>query len=248
MARREQLTRTRVQRRRRRRRLLVLALGLVGLLLLGSGLYLGQRAAYSGMGIDPAEYRELQAALPEAEAEIERLQQALSVVQTRHNIDRDSLELVRREIAQQKEQIASLEEGLQFYRSLMSPESIAQGLSLRPIELVKRGEQRYAYRIVAQQEARKHTLLRGDLYAEVKGRQGEEIVTYPLASLADDLDNNSIKLRFRYFQAVEGELVLPEGFEPDSISVVARSSTPSKAEIREDYPWRTNERFTHVGK
>ena len=116
------------------------------------------------------------------------------------------------------------------------------------IELVKRGEQRYAYRIVAQQEARKHTVLRGDLYAEVKGRQGEEIVTYPLASLADDLDNNSIKLRFRYFQAVEGELVLPEGFEPDSISVVARSSTPSKAEIREDYPWRTNERFTHVGK
>ena len=59
MNRRRDLSSTRVQRRRRRRRVLVLTLALVGLLLLGSGLFLGQRAAYSGLGIDPAEHRAL---------------------------------------------------------------------------------------------------------------------------------------------------------------------------------------------
>ncbi|MEM1113410.1 MAG: DUF6776 family protein [Pseudomonadota bacterium] len=233
---------------RRRRRLLVVVFALIGLLLLGAGLYLGQRAAYTGLGIDVDEYRGLKKSLPAAEAEITRLAGELEVSRTRHSVDRDALEMVRREIAEQKEQIAGLEEGLQFYRSLMAPESIAQGLSLRPMELVSQGEGLYAYRIVAQQEARKHSILRGELYVEIFGRQEGEIVTYPLASLADDLDNNSHKLRFRYFQSIEGELALPPGFEPTAVIVVARSESPSKTEIREEFPWQTNERFTHVGK
>jgi hypothetical protein len=82
----------------------------------------------------------------------------------------------------------------------------------------------------------------------VFGELGEEQVSYPLSELSADLEESVVALRFRYFQAVEGELMLPEGFEPNGISVVANVSSPRKAEAREQYPWQLQERFTHAGK
>ncbi|MEP6389057.1 MAG: DUF6776 family protein [Halioglobus sp.] len=222
---------------------------MVVIAVLGLGFYLGLRATYSGLGIDPDSYRALMASEAERQNALEILQSELDMQKTRNEVDRGALELVRSDIANQKQEIAELQEGLQFYRSLMAPGEIAQGLSLRAIELVSREAPGvFAYRIVAQQEARKHATVKGELYIEVFGRVGEESVSYPLSSLSDDMDSNVVTLRFKYFQSIEGELALPEGFEPESINVVATATKPRKAEVREQFPWQLKERFTHVGK
>ncbi len=235
--------------RQRRKRILVLMAVLASALVLALGFYLGQRAAYSGMNIDPDAYRAMELELPVARQQQKLLAGELQVQRTRHEVDRRALEMVRQELAAQNERIAELGEGLRFYTSLMAPEEINNGLSLRDIELVARDEPgRYAYRIVVQQESRKHPLLKGELYAEVFGIMGEQQLSYPLAELSDDLEDDVVQLRFRYFQAIEGELALPSGFEPRGVSVVASSSTPRKAEVRERYLWQLQERFTHVGQ
>lgn len=235
--------------RQRRTRLLVLAAALLLMLVLAAGFWLGQMAAYSGMGIDPETYRRFQQEVPEAHADLVTLSRELQVERTRHEVDRRALELLRGDLAAQKEQIASLEEGLRFYRDLMAPGEITQGLSLRDVELVQQGSSdRYAFRIVVQQEARKHVTLKGELYAEVSGTRDGERVSYPFADLSDDVDGSAMPLRFRYFQAIEGELIIPDGFVPETISVVASTSSPRKAEARGQYPWQVQERFTHVGK
>ena len=216
---------------------------------LGVGFYLGQSATYSGLGIDPASYRSLLASEAQRQSALEALQSELDMQKTRNEVDRGALELVRSDIASQKQEIAELQEGLQFYRSLMAPGEIAQGLSLRAIELVPRETPEvFAYRIVAQQEARKHATVKGELYIEVFGRLDQESVSYPLSTLSDDLDSNVVPLRFKYFQSIEGEMSLPEGFEPVSVNVVATATTPRKTEVREQFPWQVKERFTHVGK
>jgi hypothetical protein len=231
-----------------RRRVVVLVMSLISLLLMGLGLYLGQQAAFSGMGMDPGAYRAMEQELPVLRSQLAAARDDLAVQSARNEVDRAALELVRKELARQKEHISGLEEGLRFYRSLMAPEAITHGLSLRPIELVDKGERKYDYRIVAQQEARKHTTLKGELYVEISGLKDGEMVSYPLANLSQQLDNNLVTLRFRYFQSIEGELTLPEDFEPKSVDMVATSSSPVKAEVREQFPWHINERFTHVGK
>ena len=233
----------------RHQQIVVLVLTLFAALVMGVGFVLGRQAAFSGAGIDPQRHRAQAEALEVAQAEQAELSRQLGVVTARHELDRAALELVRQELAGQKEQIAGLEEGIRFYRSLMAPGEIAQGFSLRKIELVSREEPgRYGFRIVVQQEARKHTPLQGELFAEVSGQQAGEPRTYPLAELSADLESTILPLRFRYFQSIEGDLVLPEGFEPQAVSVVATLSSPSKAEAREQYPWQVQEKFTHVGK
>jgi len=228
---------------------MVLAITLSVGVTLAAGIYIGQRAAYSDMGVDPQRYRQLQQALPEAQRAAQKLKRRLSAADTRHQVDRAALELVRQDLAQQQEQIADLDEGLRFYRSLMAPGEIAQGFSLRGIELVARDKPgRYGYRIVVQQEARKHETMRGKLQVHLLGLQESQSVSYSLAALTDDMENNDIPLRFRYFQAIEGELALPEGFQVQTIDVLATVTSPRKLEVGELYPWQIQEKFTHVGK
>ncbi|MCX2975531.1 hypothetical protein EYC87_18275 [Halieaceae bacterium IMCC8485] len=234
-------------RRLWRQRLLLAVLILLGFMV--AAFYIGERAAYSGMGLNPELYRAMKTQLPELQAQLVVAEARLEVQSTQNQMGQQALEMVRRDLADQKEQIASLEEGLQFYRSLMAPGEIAQGLSLRPLELVALDNPGYySYRIVAQQEARKHSQLKGELSAEVIGVLAGQQVSYSLAELSSDIEGSEIALRFRYFQSIDGELSLPEGFEPRSVSLVATATAPRKMEVREQYPWQVTEKFTHVGK
>jgi hypothetical protein len=234
-------------RRLWRQRLLLAVLILLGFVV--AAFYVGERAAYSGMGLNPELYRAMKTQLPELQAQLVVAEARLEVQSTQNQMGQQALEMVRRDLADQKEQIASLEEGLQFYRSLMAPGEIAQGLSLRPLELVALDNPGYySYRIVAQQEARKHSQLKGELSAEVIGVLAGQQVSYSLAELSSDIEGSEIALRFRYFQSIDGELSLPEDFEPRSVSLVATATAPRKMEVREQYPWQVTEKFTHVGK
>jgi hypothetical protein len=236
-------------RGRRRGRILAAIAALASLSLLGAGSLLGRQMAFSTMQIDPGDHAALQEELTAAAAQLDTVQGALDLERTRHEIDRRALEMVRREIAAQKERIADLEEGLRFYKGLMAPGDKDPGLSLRPVELIAReAPGRYAFRIVVQQEASNHALVKGTLYAEVTGALGGQEVSYPLAELSEELAERSVALRFRYFQVIEGELVLPGGFEPREISLVASAGKPYNSEVRERFPWKLKEKFTYVGE
>jgi hypothetical protein len=222
------------------------------LIALAAVLYVVRGGHLSGASGDPESLHSLRWELSAARAELKEVGDALEVQRTRHTVDRRALELVRLEMAAQKEYTSDLEEDLRFYKSLMSPQGLASGLSARAPELVALdGTGRYAFRIVIVQAARKHQLVKGSLSLEVNGLFGEEQVSYTLAELAelaDDPIDGELALQFRYFQAIEGDFTLPDGLEPTSLTVVASASKPSKLEFREQFPWQLQERFTHVGK
>ncbi len=233
----------------RRRPIIVVVVILVLALVLEGGFYLGQHAAYSGIGARPKTYRATQEELISVQDTLRSRDAALAIQLARHEVDRQALELVRKELVGQQQDIAGLEESLGFYRSLMSPGKIATGLSLRGLDLMAGDQPRqYFYRIVVQQEARRHEQLKGSLSVVISGVMDGERVEYSLAELGEDFGDEGVALEFRYFQSVEGQLVLPEGFKPGNVRVDARTLEPHQFEAREEYPWQLEERFTHVGK
>jgi hypothetical protein len=212
-------------------------------------LYTGWQAANSGRdpGIDFSEELELDVAA--LQLEIERLNGDLEVERSQHEVDRGALELVREEMASQRKLTAGLEEDLRFYRSLMAPESLADSISIRSPEIVEHVTPgQFSYRIVIQQEAKRHALVEGVLSVDVSGILAGQEINYPLTALSDDLGDAAVMVQFLYFQTFEGDLSLPPGFEPKMIVFRLNASKPSIIEVREQFPWLLQERFKHAGK
>jgi len=173
----------------------------------------------------------------------------LEVLRTLREVDRQALELVRSELAVQNDHMAELEESLRFYRSLIAPQGGSGGLSLREAELLATEDsQRYVLRVVVQQVARKHEKVEGTVSIVIAGTQAGEPTSYALEEISSELDADALTLRFRYFQSIEGHIVLPEGFQPESISVMAEAEKPRAMKAQREFPWHLQERFTHVGQ
>jgi hypothetical protein len=183
--------------------------------------------------------------------QLEELQQWQVNNQTRREIDSAALEMVRKELAAQQEMIAELERGIRFYKSLMAPGELAEGLNIRSIDMIA-GEEaeagRFQFRVLVQQSARKHELMTGTLKVSVVGENAGEPAEFDLSDLSLQVPKADIRLRFKYFQAIDGELQLPEGFVPQLLRVSAKSTKPRRSEVSEEFPWSIQEKLSHVGQ
>ncbi|ABV86311.1 DUF6776 family protein [Shewanella pealeana] len=107
--------------------------------------------------------------------------------------------------AKQKE----LERELAFYRSVMAPENIADGVAINGLELEPSLEPRqYRIKLVLTQLEKRKRSLAGRSEITFVGLQDGKTVSLKLSDLTDA----SFKFKFRYFQVLEGEFTLPEGF------------------------------------
>lgn len=233
-------------RARRRRQilagLLFVAVFVVGILIGGSNsLNLYWSAAQ--------ENRDLRDRVVVQARKLEDLQQWRVDNETRSEVDSAALEMVRSELASQQETIAELERGIRFYKSLMAPGEEAEGVNVRSVDVLAMEEDgRYPFRVLVQQNARKHDLVTGTMQVVVIGRSQGEKVEYDLSNLSEQVPSADIRLRFKYFQAIDGELTLPEGFRPESVKVSAKSTKPRRSEVSKEFPWSVQEKLSHVGQ
>ncbi|MEM8564175.1 MAG: DUF6776 family protein [Pseudomonadota bacterium] len=233
----------------RRQIIIALVMLLILALAVELGFYLGQQVAYRGMGAEPENYQSMQVELMSLQTTLRERTTQLQVLEARRDIDLKALEMVRKELAVQQEEIAALEEGLALYRGLMASGELDPGLNLYDMELMA-GERadHYFFRFILQQEARRHALLKGNLEAKVRGVAEGQFIELSLAELSEDISAAGVPLQFRYFQSIEGQMVLPDGFEPLEVTVEANTRKPNEFTIRESFPWQLEERLTHVGK
>lgn len=157
-------------------------------------------------------------------------------------VDRRALEDVRLELLKLKTQMAALDEENQFYRNLMAPAGNKRGLNFGAVELVDTDIPRtYRYKVVMQQLATQHELINGSLSFTIVGRRDGEAVVLGLHEVSRDVDQPTLKLRFKYFQNIEGQLVLPEGFEPERIELQASSTGKNATTIDKRLGWLVQE-------
>ena len=226
----------------------LVALALLLAMTLAGGFYLGGHWADSS-SIAQQNIESMQSELAATAAALKAARGDLEMQRTRHEVDRHALELLRSEMAAEIERTAELEEGLSFYRSMVVADDLAKGLSLRAPELVPGDDPNHVkYRIFVQQKDREYEMVEGRLSVEIYGISGDREVSFPLAELSSSFDEKAATLHFRYFQAIEGEITLPDGFEPKGVKLLARARKPREMEARKQFPWALQERFINVGK
>lgn len=190
--------------------------------------YLALLGERDGLVLDLAEVRD----------ELNGATQQFQNIRLGSEVDRKAVEDIRAAVREQKQEIAALKEEIGFYRGLMAPTDREKGLSIRGWELYPGSKpDAYQYKLVLQQLALKHTVLKGSVSVRVVGVQDGLEKSYPLEQLAIGQEASVLKLRFKYFQNIEGELRVPAGFEPQRIDVVAKATSPKVAKVEKHYGW-----------
>lgn len=176
--------------------------------------------------------------LDELKSENEALRLRVATAEQSLVIGEQASEKVRAELVQKESRIAELKQEISFYRGLMAPADGSDGVSIGRFSISQTADaRRYQYKLLVQQSATRHNVVKGHATFTVVGRQDGQPKRYPLSDLSPQVDSESIPLRFKYFQNIEGELQLPQGFEPEGVELSLKSSGRKGFNIEQRYGW-----------
>jgi cell division protein FtsB len=188
---------------------------------------------------EQAEKRELSAQLTDLRQENEALKRQIAILGRSSAVDQQTGAELQETLTALRQRVAQLEEDVLFYRQVVEEETEETGLVIGQLDIdATRSPDRYRYKLVMrQQDADGDTYLTGHLNFNLVGQLQDQQVILPLRDLSEVEDELDIRLRFKYFQNIEGELALPEGFQPDRIQIAAVATEPVSKRINEDFGW-----------
>ena len=188
---------------------------------------------------EQATQQELNELLIGAETKNSELRRQIAILDRSSVMDQRATEEVQTTIIGLRDRVAQLEQDIVYYRQVVSAETEDTGLIISQLDIdVTRESNRYRYKLVLrQQDADGDTFLTGHVNINLVGSQGEEKQILSLRDLSAEQDQLDIRLRFKYFQNIEGELVLPDNFIPDRLQVAAVSVEPVGKSINQDFSW-----------
>ena len=188
---------------------------------------------------EQAEKHELSAQLTDLRQENEALKRQIAILDRSSAVDQQTGAELQETLTALRQRVAQLEEDVLFYRQVVEEETEETGLVIGQLDIdVTRSPDRYRYKLVMrQQDADGDTYLTGHVNFNLVGQLQDQQVILPLRDLSEFEDELDIRLRFKYFQNIEGELALPEGFQPDRIQIAAVATEPVSKRINEDFGW-----------
>lgn len=174
----------------------------------------------------------------ELEAANAQLQGQVLVLEQSASMDKEVLSSVQSTIVTLREQISQLEEDVLFYKQIVSPDNDETGLVIGQLDLVRGGSDGVVrYKLELKQQGSNDSVINGFVNVNVLGLQDNQEISLPLRSLSDAVKEQDIKLQFRYFQNIEGEMSLPAGFEPQKVQILAVAEGDNAKTVQKSFGW-----------
>lgn len=167
------------------------------------------------------------------------LEAQLIDVQLASDVHKNAADELRDELQSLYQQVAALGEEVTFYKSLMAPEDIRQGLQVDGLEVSPAEAGRFHFQLLLTQVALRRTYIGGEVRLDIVGREGSTQVVKSLTEL-DFEETYPLKFKFRYFQDLSGTFLLSEDFVPEKVLITAKQS--GKDELQVSFPWLSEER------
>jgi hypothetical protein len=186
-----------------------------------------------------ASREELSVQVQDSELENADLRRQIAILDRSSVMDQFVTEEVQSTIMTLRERVAQLEQDIVYYRQVVSDETGETGLVISQLDIATTSVAGvYSYKLVLRQlDADGDSYLIGFVNINLVGSQGEEQMILPLREISDQPDQLDIRLRFKYFQNIEGSLTLPEGFVPERIQIAAVATEPVAKDINQDFSW-----------
>ncbi len=201
--------------------------------LVAGALLLGLWGAWRSFGPIPPNARERL----EAQAHrIETLEQRATTLARSDQISRKANQDLQAILADRDEEIAGLRADVAFYERFVGATGQRHGLSVHELKLKRQGDSAVWHFVATlTQNLNRDAMSSGRLDLALEASAAGRMRQIDWSALRQQPDAPGIDYAFKYFQQVEGDIVLPQGTVP--VRVIVRLQPKSGAAVEQSFGW-----------
>lgn len=219
---------------------LIVAAMIIGALLSAWGLYeFGRyRAGYDILNVQ-AQQQEYESKLAELGRHATQLREQKAIIERGQQIEREAYKQLEGSVSGLQDEILELKQELAFYRGIISPSDAHAGLGIQSFELSRGTGKSIHYKLVLTQVLSNNIVASGNVAVVIGGEKGGKALQYELSQLSKA--KGELRFRFKYFQVLEGDLHLPDGFTPSKVDITVKPRSRSHKQLSRSYDWSVKE-------
>lgn len=173
--------------------------------------------------------------LVDQQGELEGLRQQVSTLTRSDQISRDANRELQGTLAERDEEIAALRADVAFYERFVGATAQRRGLTVHELRMQPRTEQGWHYTATLTQSLSREAASVGSMRLSVEGTREGRLETLDWPDLRQREEADGVAYSFKYFQQVEGDIVLPPGFQP--LRVTVRLEPERGSAVERSFSW-----------
>jgi hypothetical protein len=153
--------------------------------------------------------------LQRVKEEKQALLRKLAAAEVKVNVLQSGQLQLKKTLVDREATIAEQETSLEFYRNLMVIGDKAEGLDMSSYR-IQRGDSAdvYHFQFAFVQYAKEHSTLTGAVNIRLEGQEQGKVAVYYLRDLLTPSNAQFGNVSLKYYQMIEGDMILPKGFQP----------------------------------
>lgn len=168
--------------------------------------------------------------------ERDELRRRVALLERGQQVERKAYSEVERHLLELQSEIADLREQVAFYEAIVSSPATKR-LSIQTLSLDQAGPgNAWRFQVVLTRNTKSDNVLSGSVELAVQGEQRGETRRLSLSELTVDRVG-ALAFQFRYFQRLEGRLILPPEFVPRRVVVHATEKGSSGPPVERAFDW-----------
>ncbi|WP_066092684.1 DUF6776 family protein [Xanthomonas massiliensis] len=188
---------------------------------------LASHLAEPRLGQARADLERARAQIAAQQGEIARLHQEQANLQLSDKVSRAANTEVQASLAEREEEIASLRADVAFYERLVGATGQRKGLNVHSVEFAPEAGGTWHYTVVLTQNLNRGAVSQGRMSLAVEGVRHGKLETVAWDALHQKAATPGQDYSFRYFQQLDGSVILPKDFTPQRVRVsLAGGATP----------------------
>jgi hypothetical protein len=175
--------------------------------------------------------------LAEVTDRLQRVRAREHVLEREVSVLRRANQLLQENESGRQAELNRLQSELDFYRRLARTGGVQTGLDVYRAELIPTESAKvFQFVLTLTQNIRRASIVSGRARIDVEGIANDRPVTLEWPEISGEETSGSA-FRFKYFQQLEGYLILPDGFSPTRL-VVTLEAEDQRAPVERGYVWK----------
>ncbi|KFN49218.1 DUF6776 family protein [Arenimonas composti] len=170
-----------------------------------------------------------------AEALVAQLRQNIATLRRSDQISRAANAELQASLAEREEEVSGLRADVAFYERLVGATGQRRGLTVHEAVFAPEAGGAWRYTLTLTQNLNRGAISKGEARVSVEGVRDGKLQTLAWGELLQQPNAPGQPFSFRYFQQLEGSVMLPSGFTPQRVRVQLRADGGT---VEQTFPWQ----------